>query len=73
MRRMATNKLLQEPSIRHDLKCCPFCGATPEIQFWPGGGPNKRLISCPGTKCDVQPMVTGETEREAVERWEHRV
>jgi Restriction alleviation protein Lar len=73
MTRMSTKKLMEEPSIRHDLKGCPFCGASPEIQFWHGGGPNKRLISCPGTECDASPGVTGETEREAVERWERRV
>lgn len=72
MPRMSTKKLLEEPSIRGDLNCCPFCGASPEIQFWHGGGPNKRLVSCPGYECDVRPAVSGETESEAVARWERR-
>lgn len=72
MARMSTKKLLEEPVTRPDLKGCPFCGASPEIQYWHGGGPNKRLVSCRGTECDVAPAVTGETEREAIERWERR-
>ena len=60
------------PAMRYDLKDCPFCGSSPEIQYWHGGGPEKRLISCAGTDCDVNPMVTGETEREAIARWERR-
>ena len=72
MAKMSIKKLTVEPVTRYDLKGCPFCGASPEIQFWHGGGPNKRLVSCPGDECDVRPAVTGETEREAVERWERR-
>jgi hypothetical protein len=72
MTRMTTKKLLLEPVTRHDLTQCPFCGVSPEIQYWHGGGPNKRMISCSGDECDVRPAVTGETEREAIERWERR-
>lgn len=61
-RSMTNAKLRMAPVVRHDLKGCPFCGASPEMQFWHGGGPNKRMISCPGDDCEVRPMVSGETE-----------
>jgi hypothetical protein len=67
-----TKRLQTPPVVRHDLKCCPFCGASPEMQYWHGGKPTKKMISCPGDNCDVRPMVTGETERETIERWERR-
>lgn len=63
-------RLNKEPLVRHDLRSCPWCGASPNIQYWHGGKPTKRMISCSGLDCDVSPMVTGETEREAVQRWE---
>ncbi len=55
------------------IKGCPFCGTQPEITPWHGGPPTKRMISCindPG--CDVLPMVSGDTMREAVKRWNTR-
>lgn len=70
---MTAKKLNARPVVRHDLTQCPFCGASPEIQYWHGGGPNKRMIACGSDDCDVNPGVTGETEREAVARWERRV
>lgn len=72
MSKMTARKLNQEHVVRHDLTQCPFCGSSPEIQYWHGGGPNKRLISCASENCDVQPSVTGATEREAIERWQRR-
>lgn len=69
---MSAKKLNAPPVVRHDLTVCPFCGSSPEIQYWHGGGPNKRMIACAGEDCDVHPMVSGNTEREAVERWERR-
>lgn len=71
MKRSA-QKLADAPVIRYDLKDCPFCGASPEIQYWHGGKPTKRMISCSGTECEVCPGVTGDTECEAVARWERR-
>lgn len=65
-----TKRLRTPPVIRHDLRSCPWCGASPEIQFWHGGKPSKRMISCSGDDCEVSPMVTGETEREAIAHWE---
>ena len=66
----AAKRLNTAPVIRHDLRSCPWCGASSEIQFWHGGKPTKRLISCSGTDCEVGPGVTGETEREAIAHWE---
>jgi len=68
----AAERLNMEPVIRHDLTQCPFCGSSPEIQFWHGGKPTKRLISCSNPECDVSPKVTGETERAAIASWERR-
>lgn len=65
-------RLSVPPKIRHDLTRCPFCGASPEIEFWHGGGPQKRLISCSNVDCDICPSVTGETERSAIAKWERR-
>lgn len=73
MARTSVKKLLLQPVVRHDLTDCPFCGSPPEIQYWHGGGPEKRLISCSGDECEVRPSVTGETEREAIRIWERRV
>lgn len=72
MAAMTAKKLNAPPVVRHDLIQCPFCGASPEIQYWHGGKPTKRMISCSNTECEVCPSVTGETEREAVARWERR-
>lgn len=54
------------------LKDCPFCAVSPDIEPWHGGGPLKRAISCVNDDCPVQPGVTGETAREAAERWNRR-
>jgi hypothetical protein len=72
MAKMSIKKMNAAPIIRHDLTQCPFCGGSPEIEYWHGGGPKKRMISCRSRNCDVSPNVTGETEREAIARWERR-
>lgn len=51
---------------------CPFCGAIPEIEFWLGGGPNRRVISCQEFSCAVAPYVTGSTPADAVRKWNRR-
>lgn len=67
-------QLLNKPAVvRGDLKDCPFCGSPPEIEYWHGGRLTKRMISCSNYDCDVRPSVTGDTEREAIARWERRV
>lgn len=69
---MTAKKLNMPPVVRHDLTQCPFCGASPEIQYWHGGGPNKRHIACSNQDCEVNPGVTGENERAAIAKWERR-
>lgn len=51
---------------------CPFCGSEPTIQYWHGGGPDKKSISCENEACFVSPSVTGETRDQAVRRWNYR-
>lgn len=61
----------QEPQIEPDALPCPFCGSMADIQFWHGGRPTKRLISC-HDDCGVGPSVTGETRKEALANWNRR-
>jgi hypothetical protein len=72
MTSMSAKKMSAPPVVRHDLTQCPFCGSSPEIEYWHGGGPNKRMIACRNDDCDVNPGVTGENERAAVAKWERR-
>lgn len=55
-----------------ELLPCPFCGAHPTIEPWHGGKPTKRMVSCDNDDCAVCPSVSGETEREAITRWNLR-
>lgn len=73
MASMSAKKLNAPAVIRNDLAICPFCGGSPEIEYWHGGGPNKRMIACRNDDCDVNPGVTGENERAAIAKWERRV
>ena len=67
------NERLRQPAqLCPDLPACPFCGSPPEMEFWHGGKPTKRMIACSGDDCEVNPMVTGETEREAIKHWSRR-
>ncbi len=50
---------------------CPFCGNQPVIQYWHGGSPEKRMISC-GSECDVAPSVTGRNRQAALNFWNKR-
>lgn len=81
---MAANalRLKQPPEIEPAALPCPFCGSPATIEFWHGGKPSKRMISCSnraGTlgspasaDCEVGPLVTGETRKEALARWNRR-
>lgn len=78
-------RLNQEPEILSaaDADPCPFCGAPAQIEFWHGGKPSKRMVSCSGQgntlmrgkrpiTCHVSPSVTGETKAQALDRWNMR-
>lgn len=65
-------KLNAAPVIDYSLPDCPFCGSSPQVEHWHGGGPNKRMISCSNAECEVSPSVTGETLRQAVASWSRR-
>jgi hypothetical protein len=55
-----------------EAKPCPFCGHSPQIEPWHGGGPQKRIITCSSDDCFVSPMVTGTTRIRALAAWNHR-
>lgn len=66
----SVERLNRDPEQCHEGLACPFCGSTPMIQYWHGGRPSKRMISC--NYCEVGPSVTGETKAEALETWNRR-
>lgn len=78
----AAKRLNQEPVIEPEALPCPFCGSPATIEYWHGGRPSKRMISCsdaadtpfgrPDATCHVGPSVTGETRAEALRRWNGR-
>ena len=63
-----------EPDLDCSLPKCPFCGSAAQVEFWHGGRPSKRMISCSGNvaECEVSPGVTGQTLKEARDRWSRR-
>jgi hypothetical protein len=69
MSKVMAEKLGASPVIDRSVPPCPFCGAAAQIEYWHGGGPQKRRVSCSGGDCEVSPGVTGKDYREAIERW----
>lgn len=65
-------RLNQQPVFEPDALNCPFCGEQATIEFYHGGRPSKRLISCSSTTCEVRPSVTGETHAKALSHWNLR-
>lgn len=64
---------LRLPSVQDpSLLPCPFCGSPAEIEFWHGGKPSKRHVSCSSLDCEVSPGITGETKRKAIKKWNTR-
>ena len=51
---------------------CPFCGFPPIILPWHGGTKHKRMIMCRAAPCTVEPSITGNTEKLALENWNTR-
>ena len=51
---------------------CPFCGETPTLEAWHGGGPHKTLVGCINYACPATPAVTGATRAAAIRRWNTR-
>ncbi len=51
---------------------CPFCGQYPEVEPWHGGGPNKHMVSCANDACHCGPATTGNTKKQAIDRWNVR-
>ncbi len=62
--------------VRSKAKPCPFCGSSPDISPWHGGGPYKTAVSCEGdvatSWCPTFPSCTAESPESAVERWNAR-
>lgn len=68
---MSFRVLPAEESADPALLPCPFCGGPAEIRPWHGGKPTKKMVSC-AEPCDVGPQVTGETRKEAIQKWNTR-
>lgn len=58
--------------MKTKMQTCPFCGSTPVMEPWHGGGRQKRMISCQCEDCHVRPMVSGETPKIARHNWNTR-
>ena len=51
---------------------CPFCGETPTVEAWHGGGHDKHMVSCTNDACPATPAVTGATRATAIRIWNTR-
>ena len=62
---------------RSEALPCPFCGQQPTIQPWHGGGPRKRLVTCPANEeghepCWIIPSACESTRARALAAWNYR-
>ena len=55
-------------------KGCPFCGDAPPMctSYSMGEGARRFLVGCENDDCAVQPQVSGETMKQAWDRWNTR-
>lgn len=51
---------------------CPFCGHLPQMEYWHGGGPMRRMVSCSNELCPASPHVLGTTPKAALTLWNIR-
>lgn len=52
---------------------CPFCGATPKVEGWHGGGcPDEHMVACSNAACPVGPHAIGATLVDAIRLWNTR-
>lgn len=69
--------MTSEIEVWIDLMSCPFCGQTPEVEPWGGGGPDRVIIYCPTGQMDgdpvcASPQVVGENPLQAATFWNTR-
>ena len=51
---------------------CPFCGETPTVEAWHGGGHDKHVVACLNVACPATPFLTETTRADAIRRWNTR-
>lgn len=56
-----------------ELLTCPWCGDTPKMVPWHGGGPRKTMVSCHNDHCHVSPGVCAPNAAKAARRWNNRL
>jgi len=70
--RVPSAREIQTMAQKAEPLTCPFCGDTPRIIPWHGGGKRKRLIECDNDECSIGPSITGPTRADAVAKWNIR-
>lgn len=55
-----------------DLRRCPFCGSSPKYKkCFPMD--NLHTVMCLKKTCGINPSAIGESKKEAVDKWNHRI